>query len=349
MNVRRETAGACPLCGTAGETRYTELSDRLETYESGFGFQRCPRCSVLWLSPRPEREELPKFYPQGYYAYQTSDDGAAAGGMGRGLRDHLRRLILREVFGYAHLVRGGRWSSWVGRLLGAIPSLRRRAAFDWEELLPRFVPNGRLLDVGCGAATYLARMRELGWDVHGVDLSPDAARAAQNRYGIPVKVGMLPEARFPDGMFSVVTMSHVIEHVPDPPAHLAECRRIMAPGGRLIIKTPNLAGFASRLFGKHWVALDPPRHLVLFSPQALRECVQQAGFQVIRERSHPAMAEWNARISLFIRRQGHARGYARITRTGFAAWVCGLIERLLLLLWPWAGNELRLVAMKPRS
>lgn len=347
MSVQREILENCLVCGKAGETLYAGLSDRLETEESGFGLQRCARCGFVWLSPRPGREELPAFYPSDYYAYQVSEAVLGNAGVGRGVRDTIRRLILSETFGYTHLGLRTWWASLVGRVLGGIPPLRQRAAFGWEELCPYYVPNGRLLDVGCGAGTYLARMRELGWDVYGVDLSQDAARVAKERYGIPVEVGMLPEVRFPEGMFAVVTMSHVIEHVPDPLAHLAECWRILAPGGQLIIRTPNMVSFASRIFGKNWMALDPPRHLVLFTPSTLRACVQRTGFRVIRERSHPYMASFNAQMSLFIRRQGHARGLMDVSNTGPLARFIGQVERALLPLWRWAGNELRIVAVKP--
>ena len=346
MSVHREVLENCLLCGMSGETLYAGLNDRLETDAGGFGLRRCPCCGFVWLSPRPGREELPEFYPSDYYAYQVSDAVLGNTGMGRGVRDTVRQLILRETFGYAHLGPRTWWASLIGRMLGGIPPLRHRAAFGWEELCPHYVPNGRLLDVGCGAGTHLAQLRELGWDVYGVDLSQDAARVAKERYGIPVKVGMLPEVRFPEGMFAVVMMSHVIEHVPDPLVHLTECWRILAPGGQLIIRTPNMVSFASRFFGKDWMALDPPRHLVLFSPTTLRDCVQRTGFRVVRERSHPYMASFNAQMSLFIRRQGHARGLMDIANTGPLARLLGQLERMSLPICRWAGNELRLVAVK---
>ena len=346
MSAHREILENCLLCGKAGETLYAGLSDRQETEEGGFGLRRCAHCGFVWLSPRPGREELPAFYPKDYYAYQVPETVLGNAGMGRGVRDTIRRLILSETFGYAHLGPRTRWASLVGRVLGAIPPLRQRAAFGWEDLFPCYVPNGRLLDVGCGAGTYLARMRELGWDVHGVDLSLDAVRVAKERYGIPVEVGMLPEVRYSEGMFDVVTMNHVIEHVPDPLAYLAECRRILAHRGQLIIRTPNMVSFASRLFGKDWKALDPPRHLVLFSPSTLRACVQRSGFCVVRERSYPYLASYNTQMSLFLRRQGHTRGLTDLSNTGSLARFLGQVERALLPIWRWAGNELRLVAVK---
>jgi Methyltransferase domain len=155
---------------------------------------------------------------------------------------------------------------------------------------------------------------------------------------------MLPEVGYSEGMFNVLTMSHVIEHVPDPLAHLSECWRILAPGGQLIVRTPNMASFASRMFGKDWTALDPPRHLVLFTPSSLHACVERVGFHVIRERSHAYLASFHAQMSLFIRQQGHARGLMDVSNVGPLARFLGQVEHMLLPIWRWAGNELRLVS-----
>lgn len=82
--------------------------------------------------------------------------------------------------------------------------------------------KGRLLDVGCGSGEFLAQMRELGWDVFGVEPDPQAARVAREQFGLTVWPGALAEASFPDGFFDAVTLNHVIEHVADPPWLAAE-------------------------------------------------------------------------------------------------------------------------------
>jgi SAM-dependent methyltransferase len=134
-----------------------------------------------------------------------------------------------------------------------------------------------LLDVGCGDGLLLQNLRALGWDVEGVEPDATAAEAARAR-GITVFNGSIEDARLPAQKFAAVTMSHVIEHLPDPARTLAEVRRVLRPGGQLVVMTPNASSILHRVFGRDWFPLDPPRHLLLHSPTSLNRLLDQAGF-----------------------------------------------------------------------
>ena len=141
----------------------------------------------------------------------------------------------------------------------------RRAAIDLSvRHLPRPPAKARLLDVGCGNGAFLAHMRRLGWEVHGLEPDPDACAAAAAA-GIDVSVGTLADVTWPEATFQAVTMSTVLEHLPDPRATLQACRRLLAPGGMLHIVTPNTEALGAERFGAHWRGLEAPRHLVLFN------------------------------------------------------------------------------------
>jgi SAM-dependent methyltransferase len=141
-------------------------------------------------------------------------------------------------------------------------------------------------------------------------------------------------------------MVHAIEHVPDPLAHLRQCHRVLQDGGRLILTTPNMAGLMSRLFKEDWMALEPPRHLWLFTPNTLQTCVERAGFRVERLLTRPFLSHVNYEKSRRIRLQGHARGNLRPCDAGPVARGLDRLERGLLPFWRWAGNELMLSAVK---
>lgn len=152
----------------------------------------------------------------------------------------------------------------------------------------------RLLDLGCGDGSFLALMRDAGWHVTGIDPDAKAARTAQERFGLTVIVGSLQDAGFPNQSFDAVTLSHVIEHVHDPVALLSECRRVLKPGGRAVIVTPNIRSLGHRRFGASWRGLEPPRHFNLFSSQTLRNCCQRAGLsvQTLRTSARSADRVW---------------------------------------------------------
>jgi SAM-dependent methyltransferase len=98
----------------------------------------------------------------------------------------------------------------------------------------------------------------------------------------------LRSAGFPDGFFDVVTMWHVLEHLPDPAAALAEARRVLQADGLLVIEVPNLGSLTFRLCRERWWPLDVPRHLLHFTPQTLGRLLDAGGFEVVRRQDFHA-------------------------------------------------------------
>ena len=341
-----ETVSNCLLCGRSGQGLYHGLHDRLYSVAGDFSFARCRVCGLVWQSPRPTEADLPKCYPDDYEPHEGAVHSEENVRPAAGVRDALRAIILSEVFGYTQFRRSDWWASTAGSWLGKLPFLEKRARFGRDELCPPYVPGGTLLDIGCGAGGYLSVMKELGWNVLGIDPSPLAARIALDSYGIPVRVGTLETTGIPEQSIAVITMVHAIEHVPNPLAHLRQCHRVLQDGGRLVLTTPNVAGLMSRLFKEDWMALEPPRHLWLFTPDTLQACVERAGFRVERLLTRPFLSHVNYEKSLRIRRQGHARGNLRPCDAGPVARGLHRLEQGLLPFWRWAGNELMLSAVK---
>jgi SAM-dependent methyltransferase len=161
-----------------------------------------------------------------------------------------------------------------------------------DEIVAGFEPyrrTGRLLDVGCGAGTFLRAAARAGWEAVGVEVSATAAehnRAA----GFEVFNGFLEEARYPEGHFDVVVASEVLEHVPDPGEMLREIQRVLRSGGLLWATTPNGRGLSARALGLGWSAVCPPEHLHLFSRLAVESLLSETGFgrvRVITEGANP--------------------------------------------------------------
>ena len=261
---------------------YSALKDRLFGASGTWTLKRCSRreCGLVWLDPMPLTAELPKAY-RNYYTHESMERlvparPEKAGWLRQGYR-LLKESYLAERYKY-----GAGAPSGAGKLLYLVPW--RRVQVDLEVRGLSAVPGGRLLDLGCGSGLWLQTMRALGWKVEGVDFDPGAAKAAAAG-GLSVRCGSLEEQRFPAGAFDAITMSHVVEHLPDPLQTLAECARLLKPGGRLILWTPNAASFGHRLFGQHWRGLEPPRHLHLFSPRSMRAMLAKAGFTCISIRT----------------------------------------------------------------
>jgi 2-polyprenyl-3-methyl-5-hydroxy-6-metoxy-1,4-benzoquinol methylase len=139
----------------------------------------------------------------------------------------------------------------------------------------------KLLDVGCATGMLLDNLRERGWAVKGVELCRESAEYGMKTRGLDIFVGTLEEALLPDASFPVVHFSHLIEHVPDPKGFFAEVRRILLPGGHVVVVTPNIDSLQARVFRQRWRSAIAD-HLTLFSRKTLYRMLSEAGFQVLK-------------------------------------------------------------------
>ena len=147
----------------------------------------------------------------------------------------------------------------------------------------------RALDVGCATGMLLASLHAGDWEVQGVDLCPQSARYALEERGVPVFVGTLEQARFPESSFQLVHFSHLIEHLPGPAGFLREVHRILRPEGFAVVTTPNIDGLQARLFRGRWRSAIAD-HLCLFSKKTLRRLLADSGFRVLRTQTWGGLA-----------------------------------------------------------
>jgi SAM-dependent methyltransferase len=138
------------------------------------------------------------------------------------------------------------------------------------------------LDVGCATGALLAALRDAGWEPQGVEISAAQAAYGEARHGLPIRIGTLESAAFPDASFDLVHASHLIEHLNSPASFLVEVGRLLAPGGLLALTTPNADGFQARLLGPRWRSAIYD-HLYLFSLRNLSELLESKGFAVMRQ------------------------------------------------------------------
>ncbi|MBP2688018.1 MAG: putative S-adenosylmethionine-dependent methyltransferase [Deltaproteobacteria bacterium] len=275
--IATEPVSDCYLCGSRGDLLYQGLSDKLFGTPGAWNLKRCPgpECGLIWLDPMPTREDIGK----AYRTYYTHHSGASAGGRKidwpsialTKISKPLYKLFMR-VIGLRRFEK--RWQERSGRMFLEDPP-----------------PGHRLLDVGCGGGDLLARMRRSGWYVEGVDVDAAALDQARLKHGLRVYLGSLEDLRFPEDSFDAITMNHVIEHVHEPVPMIRECFRLLRPGGRLVLVTPNSNSMGHREFGSCWRGLEPPRHLHLFTMRTLAECATRAGFLSVDTWTLPTNSE----------------------------------------------------------
>ena len=227
-------------------------------------------------------------------------------------------------------------------------------------MVRRWAPAGPLLDIGAGDGAFLDQLRRLGMaDLLGLESDPDAWTLATEGRGLKVQLGMFPESIPTRAGFSAVTLLETIEHLHAPVEGLRRVRELLAPGGRLILSTPNFGGLELRLLGARSVSLQVPRHLYFFTLASLSAACEAAGLHVIHHETSAATDGFTRSLWLALRRRlrrgangrpgdpaptFHARSWRRR--------IHGLLD---ILLWPlgWLlaltglGPTLYLVAERP--
>jgi SAM-dependent methyltransferase len=164
-------------------------------------------------------------------------------------------------------------------------------------------PEGAFLEVGCAAGDVLDRMRERGYeDVQGVELSGEACERAWAR-GLKVFHGTVDEFET-DQQFSLIFMSHVIEHVLDPVTTVTKLSKLLRPGGVLYLETPNVASLDARLWKENWGLIHYPRHLYLFDRSTLRRLLEGGGFEVEKVGWEINSCGWALSVQSALRRRG---------------------------------------------
>jgi len=338
--IRAEPRPACTICGAAGAALYEALRDRLFSAPGEWSHRRCTNrsCGLIWLDPMPLAEDIHLAYAS-YYTHAQPQ--ARRGALAR-LFDAAKRGYLAQRYGYVDGV------SLAARAAGLLAWIYpgRAAELDFSVMWLPPAERGRLLDVGAGSGWLVAQMAALGWKAEGLDFDARSVEAARER-GLTMHAGGIAEQGFADASFDAVSFAHSIEHVHDPVGWLAEARRILRPGGRLALATPNTRSLLHRRYGADWFALDPPRHLHLFNRSALDAALRKAGFERFRlfTSIRDANGAWLG--SRAIRRVGRFDMTAtRPAHGAFLGRMVQLIELGAKLFDPDAGEDL--VAMAER-
>lgn len=146
-------------------------------------------------------------------------------------------------------------------------------------LINSLQPNkGKILDIGAGTGEFLSVAQQNGWNTTGVEPSEKAKQIAINK-GVSFVEAL---AQLEDHTFDVITMWHVLEHVPDLNHQIKELKRLLKPSGCLIVAVPNFNSFDAQHYGKFWAAYDVPIHFWHFSKTAIQKLFQKEQMELVK-------------------------------------------------------------------
>jgi 2-polyprenyl-3-methyl-5-hydroxy-6-metoxy-1,4-benzoquinol methylase len=233
---------ACPVCGSHQPRQFVE-------HFRGGTFAECAGCRIQFA-------EVPSTDLQAYYREVWSD-----GNLG--------------CQPYTDKVQAVASPALLARLLRTVPRFR------WAlSQLRRLPPGARVLDVGCGEGALLWAAGRLGLEPHGCDLAEPAVELARQLVeGGRIHVGTIAELPYPPASFDCLVALEVIEHLPNPRPFVESASRLLRPGGRLLLTTPNrhrLFAVLKRSVGRPHSSTDyPPHHYTRWSAGALRQLLER--------------------------------------------------------------------------
>lgn len=277
----------CDLCGGSKFSFLFETRDLLHGVPGKFREVKCDNCGLIFVNPQPSMAELGKYYPSGKY-YSLKDKKS------------------NFFDGLTLLFNSKETSPFKKALFWPLKTITRSA---------EIVKNGRILDVGCGSGQFLVQAKKMGMKPSGVEPGGfDEKFAKSNKLNI--YNGALKQAKFQNDYFDVITVNHALEHVNAPMETLVELKRILKPGGKLIIGVPNKDSLNYSLFKKYWTGLDSPRHLFTFSEKILRQYAEKTGLKLekINYKAHPGEITG----SLFFYAQSRSKKKTPINRSELA-------------------------------
>jgi 2-polyprenyl-3-methyl-5-hydroxy-6-metoxy-1,4-benzoquinol methylase len=343
--IRSQPCPSCSLCGAQGNILYNNLEDRLFGAWGKWVFKKCPdpQCGLVWLDPMPTEEDIGK----AYQTYYTHADPAIPQKPPKIILQRFTRSIRNSYLAWKY----GYQKEKVGffqRLLWPLAyfSLNGRVWLDSKVMYLQAPYKGRLLEIGAGSGEQLKESVEFGWDAEGVDNDSGAVENALKK-GLRIRCGTIEAQKYANNSFKVIIMNHVIEHIYDPLQLLRECHRILQPGGKLVIITPNSLSMGHRMFKSSWFPLDPPRHLRIYSLLSLTQFFKKNGFQITSSFTTIRNANgifWSSRS---IQQSGTCTMNAV---PGIAirvlAWLIMMLESTMLLTNPNAGEEIVAIVAK---
>lgn len=171
----------------------------------------------------------------------------------------------------------------INRLYHSVRKITMRSKQNWVKSASG-VKQGSLLDIGSGTGAFLHYMKQVGWEVTGLEPDAGARQNAKDLYNVESR-SVEDLFTLAPGQFDCITMWHVLEHVHNLHGYIEQIRKLLKPGGALLIAVPNYTSTDARIYGQDWAAYDVPRHLYHFSPHAMDVLLQQHKIRI--DQKHP--------------------------------------------------------------
>lgn len=151
----------------------------------------------------------------------------------------------------------------------------------------------KVLEIGSSTGVMLSLLKEEGWEVWGVEISPEAANSAIKK-GINTLTTPIEDLKLHQHSFGLIIINHTLEHLENPPEVIKKVSSLLKVGGILLVDVPNFGGLSARVFKKRWFALLPEEHLWHFTYDSLSYLLNNNGLEIVKRNSPSGIWDyWN--------------------------------------------------------
>jgi 2-polyprenyl-3-methyl-5-hydroxy-6-metoxy-1,4-benzoquinol methylase len=208
-----------------------------------FNIVKCKACSFKYTNPRPTEDQLGPYYKSEEYVSHSNT----------------KKGFINSTYQY----------------------VRKYTLLKKLQLVSKYYRTGKILDIGCGTGEFLNTCKLAKWDTTGIEPDVDARNMAISNFGLNVK----PESEInslQDASFDIISMWHVLEHVPRLNERLDDLNRLIKPNGVIIVAVPNCDSFDAKFYRENWAAYDVPRHLYHFTPKDIELLFKNHGLKMYK-------------------------------------------------------------------
>lgn len=237
-----ETLNTCPICNSKEFSLFLVCKDNTVSRET-FNILECKSCEFKFTNPRPEAIKLGAYYKSEEYVSHSNTK--------KGFINYVYQIV------------------------------RKYTLLKKLQLISNYFKTGNILDIGTGTGEFLNVFKNAKWNTIGIEPSPDARKMAIANYGLEIREESEIK-KLESESFDVITMWHVLEHVPKLNERIEDLKRLLKPNGILVIAVPNCDSLDAKIYKENWGAYDVPRHLYHFSPKNIEMLFKNHGFEVFK-------------------------------------------------------------------
>ena len=263
----------CDFCNSDKFKIILKSKDYLfRKFSKEFRIVQCQNCELFYTNPRFRKKSLHKLYSS------SLNNSFQLLSLNQRYKPYLpiSKEILTDFFNYPLLKK-----SKIRKLIQFPNYVRIYRKWKKREIVPNFIRNGKILEVGCSYGGFLLQLKKLGWIVKGIEINEKAVDFAKNLLNLDI-LNIDLEEFTPEFLYDKIYLRMVIEHLESPKKIIKRLHSFLKPKGRLILSIPDFSGLEVKIFKKYAYTLQLPYHLYHFTPSSIKRYLKAAKFSKIK-------------------------------------------------------------------